>query len=229
MKSTFAEFAAIGIVLALIALTAFFLSSLFTGLTTAVFGGYHIVIDVFLFIFFVTLVSALTVRVILRLYPFDAEKYGFDSFPMLSRKAFVWKLVTSVTEMGGMFFIGLVPLFLRPVFFALFGAKIGKNVEIAGKLVELPLVKVGEYAFIGGNTFITAHAVVHDLIVLKPVTIGEKATIGVGSIIMPGVEIGSNSILGPGSVVPMDTIIPENEYWSGNPAVMQRKIKRPKT
>lgn len=141
---------------------------------------------------------------------------------MLSNRAFSWKLITSITEMGGMYFLPFIPLFFRPLFFRLFGARVAGNVEIAGKLIELPLVQVEEFAFIGGGVFITAHAIVHDKIMLKPVKIRRKTTIGLGAIIMPGVEIGENSVVAPGAVVQMDTKIQPNEFWGGVPA---RKLK----
>jgi carbonic anhydrase/acetyltransferase-like protein (isoleucine patch superfamily) len=196
---------------------AFFTTSTLVPSYKKLFKDYHIFVDITIFLMFFMLFSVFTVRILLKIFPLRP-----GSFTMLSTRAFYWKLITSITEMGGMFFLPFIPLFLRPLFFGLFGAKIGKNVEIAGKLIELPLITIGEYAFIGGGVYITAHAIVHDRVLLKPVEIARKATIGIGAVIMPGVKVGENSVVAPGAVVTMDTDIPPNEFWGGIPA---RKIK----
>ena len=48
------------------------------------------------------------------------------------------------------------------------------------------------------------------------------ATIGAGSVILPGITIGANSFIGAGSVVTKD--VPEGELWIGNPAKFYRKV-----
>lgn len=228
MKSTPFELATIGSVLVGIIAGAMLITSIAVPLTTSIFNEYHILADVFLFVTCYLLLSALMVRLLIRYSPLEAEEYGFECFPVTSKKAFFWKILTSVTAMSCYQFLPLAPLFLRPAYFALFGAKLGKNVEVAGIISELPLVSVGDYAFIGGDTFITAHAVVQGMIILKPIEIGAHVTIGVGAIVMPGVTIGKNSIVAPGSVVAMDTIIPPCEYWSGMPAQKERSLKMPR-
>jgi len=229
MKTKPIEIIIISSLLLVIIALSLILTSLLVPITRAFLFDYHVFADAFFFVTLHILISSQTVRILIKKSPLAAEEYGFEAFDMLSTKAFYWKTLTSITEMGGMFFMPFVPLFLRPLFFRLFGTKVGKDVEIAGKLAELPLITIEDNAFIGGDTFITAHAVIHDMIILKPVKICSKVTIGVGAKIMPGVEIGENSIVGPGSVVAMDTIIPPNEFWSGMPAQKKRTLKRPRT
>lgn len=48
------------------------------------------------------------------------------------------------------------------------------------------------------------------------------ATIGAGSVILPGITIGANAFIGAGSVVTKD--VPEGELWMGNPARFYRKV-----
>jgi acetyltransferase-like isoleucine patch superfamily enzyme len=217
MKTTAMENIVISAVLFVIVFINLICMSYIISLTNILFQEYHVIIDVFLFIFLFILLSAATIRILLRISPLYDEKLN-----MLSNRAFYWKLITSVTEIGGMYFIPFIPLFLRPLFYSLFGATIGKNAEIAGKLIELPLITIEEYALVGGGTLITAHAIVHDHILLKPIKISRKATIGLGAIIMPGVSVGENSVIAPGAVVLVDTKIPPNEFWGGVPA---KKIK----
>lgn len=49
------------------------------------------------------------------------------------------------------------------------------------------------------------------------------ASIGAGSVILPGLTIGRNAMIGAGSVVTKD--IPDGEVWVGNPAKFTKKIE----
>lgn len=56
----------------------------------------------------------------------------------------------------------------------------------------------------------------------EPITIGDNAWIGAGSLILPGVSIGENSVIGAGSVVTRD--IPPNVVAVGSPCRVLREI-----
>jgi serine acetyltransferase len=225
MKTRPIEILIISLLLLLITAMAFAGVYLLTPLTKSCLSEYHVIAELFIFMGAYILISALTVKILIIISPLEVEQYGVANFSMTSDKALYWKVLTSITVMGGMYFLPMIPLLMRPLFYKLFGAHIGKDVEIAGTLAELPWITIEEFAFIGGDTFITAHAVTHNLIILKPVKISKRAVIGVGAIILPGVEVGEGSIVAPGSVVPMDTIIPPYEFWSGVPAKKERSIK----
>jgi len=185
--------------------------------TRVVFAEYHILLDIFLWIIAYIFVSGLSVRFLLWLHPLQEGVYQ-----MKGRDFFVWRLYTSINEMGGTLFLPFIPIFFRPLFFSLFGSKIGKNVSIAGRFMEPHMIEAADYSFFGGETIVTAHALTYNQLILKRVTIGHRATVGVGAIVMPGTVIGSNSVIAAGSVVSMDTKIPANEIWGGVPA---KKIK----
>ena len=51
--------------------------------------------------------------------------------------------------------------------------------------------------------------------------IEDKASIGAGVTILPGITVRKGALVGAGSVVTHD--IPENEVWAGNPAKFMRK------
>lgn len=55
----------------------------------------------------------------------------------------------------------------------------------------------------------------------EPVVVGDGSDIGMGSIILPGVEIGEGSIVGAGSVVTGN--VPPYTIFAGNPAKYLRK------
>ncbi|MEI3417887.1 MAG: DapH/DapD/GlmU-related protein [Blautia sp.] len=58
---------------------------------------------------------------------------------------------------------------------------------------------------------------------VNPVVIKNGVFIGANSIILKGVTIGEKAIIGAGSVVTRS--IPDGEIWAGNPARFIRKIK----
>lgn len=119
---------------------------------------------------------------------------------------------------------------MRTFFHRLRGVKIGRNVEI------------GYFCFIGhvhpqmiiieDNAVITAKVTIleHDNslyytkrgdVKFGEVRIGNRAFIGEGSVIMPGVKIGANAIVGALTFVNKD--VPANETVVGNPARFLKK------
>lgn len=47
-------------------------------------------------------------------------------------------------------------------------------------------------------------------------TVGDRASIGAGAIILPGLTLGEGCMIGAGAVVTKD--VPAGETWVGNPA-----------
>lgn len=109
-----------------------------------------------------------------------------------------------------------------PVFIRLLGAKTGKNFRTVGTVYNPDLVEIGEDVMIGIEALIIPHIGEKDWRYLKKIKIGNRVTIGVRSVVFPGVEIGDNSVVAAGAVVPKDRKIPPNQVWGGIPA---RKIK----
>ena len=134
----------------------------------------------------------------------------------------IWKHISVVGELGKWSLRIFFPIFLRPLFYKIFGADIGKNIAIAGIIIDPTLTTIHDYAVLGQDSVITSHIITFDKFFLKPVVIGKQAIIGINAVIMPGVIIGEKSIVAPGAVVLMDTKIPPNEFWGGVPA---KKIK----
>ncbi|WP_052314685.1 acyltransferase [Desulfobacter postgatei] len=121
-------------------------------------------------------------------------------------------------------FAYIIPVLLRAPVYRLLGARIGKGVLIAGKIVEPQMVTLGNYSLCGEMSLLMAHAIMGDKVVLKKITIGDNVSVGAHAIIMPGVAIGDNSIIATGSLVPMDTIVPANEIWRGIPAKKWKSV-----
>jgi putative colanic acid biosynthesis acetyltransferase WcaF len=158
------------------------------------------------------------------------------------------------------FFIGLpilrsalVPFSgLRSWLLRLFGAKIGKGVQIKpGVRVKFPwYLEVGDYCWLGEDLWIDnlaqvvieSHSCVSQGVYLctgnhdwttpnmklfrKPIRCGRGSWIGARSVVCPGVSVGAGAIVAAGSVVTKD--IPPMEVHGGNPAsyLRPRKVKR---
>jgi len=104
------------------------------------------------------------------------------------------------------------------------GLKLGKGVYIHPSVVidlDVPwLISLGDDCTLSANVIILAHdGSPQDYlgyVKIDKVTIGSRAFVGAGSIILPGVNIGKNVIVGAGSVVTHD--VPNNSVVAGNPA-----------
>lgn len=180
-------------------------------------GPYHVILDVLALLLLYGLVSALFLRVLLRIWPLRPGEYSMDH-PHFT----YWKMFTVVYELGRFALAPFTTVFAKPMVAALFGAKVGRNTAFAGHINEPPLISISDGAVLGQYCVVTAHAITNGRIILREVKIGHGATVGVSAVIMPGVEIGDGSVVAACSVVGMGTRIAAGELWAGIPA---RKIK----
>lgn len=180
-------------------------------------GDYHVLADGLLLLLGYGILAVLSARLMLRIHPFLPGTYS------MQQAMFTWwKLYTVNYEFGRGALLPFTTVFARPLVAALFGAHIGRDIALGGRLVDPELITIGDEAIIGQDSVITAHAIVSGAIILRPVRIAPRATVGVNAVIMPGVEVGEGAVVTAGAVVTMDTRIPPGELWGGIPA---RKIK----
>lgn len=105
------------------------------------------------------------------------------------------------------------------LFHRLMGAKIGRHVQINTAIIgDSCFLEIGDHTVVGGDVTLVAHVAEHDTLVVKKVKIGKNVTLGIMSIIMPGVEIGDNVMIAANSVLLKDTKIPSHTVWGGVPA-----------
>ena len=174
-------------------------------------------IDILMFLSIYGAATVLYLRILSSLFPLREGIY-----PMEHRQFTLWKHQSVVGEFGKIALKIFFPMFLKPIFFKLFGARIGKYVVAVGAIADPLFTRIEDFAVLGHDTVVTSHAIIFNRFYLKAVIIGKGATIGINSVIMPGVHVGENSIIAPGAVVSMDTKIPPDEFWGGVPA---KKIK----
>lgn len=140
--------------------------------------------------------------------------------PYYSLPAVKWYIHNGLTYLMRFTFLEfLTPTPMNLLFYRLMGMKIGRGTIINSTHLSDPsLIEMGEKVTLGGSVTIVGHYGQGGFLVLAPVKIGDKATIGLRAIIMGGVEIGAEAKILPGSVVLPKTVIPAGQTWGGVPA-----------
>jgi len=180
-------------------------------------GDYAPMALAFLFVAGYGTFTAILLSVLLARLPLREGDY-----PMDHSQFTLWKVQHVVAELGKLALSLFFPVFVRQVFYAIFGARVGKRVAVAGKVIDPRLTELDDDCILGEGCIVTSHAMVRDRFILRRVRIGKGATVGVGSILMPGVSIGAGAVLLPGSVLKAGTEVPPGETWGGIPAVRVR-------
>ncbi len=167
--------------------------------------------------------------------------FGFGLNLLLVVPLFNFLLPTRVKPFkGGYYTLAAVPWFLHNALFYLvrftflpfvtltpfgiwflkaMGMTIGRHAFINTEHISDPrLLTIGDDAALGGSVRIFAHYGGGGNLVVSPVFIGDRATIGTGACIMGDVVVGANAVILPQSVVLPGSRVPEGETWGGIPA-----------
>ena len=106
------------------------------------------------------------------------------------------------------------------------GAKIGEGVWCETYwLPEPDLVRLGDGATVNRGCVLQTH-LFHDRIMsIDAVEIGQGATLGPHSVILPAASIGDHATVGPASLVMRGEGVPVGSRWSGNPIGPWRAVK----
>ena len=141
--------------------------------------------------------------------------------PYYSAEAIKWVCHNFLTYMVRYTFLELVtPSPLSVLFYKMMGMKVGRGAAINTTAISDPsLIELGEKATIGGSVTIIAHYGQAGYLVIAPVKIGARCTIGLRAIVMGGADIGDDVKILPNSVVLPKTVIPAGETWGGVPAL----------
>lgn len=176
-------------------------------------GSHHVLADLALGLIAYGLLSALLLRLLLRLRPMPPGMHGPQSGAFS-----YWKLLTVVYRLGQASIGWCFPFFLRPLRDALFGARIGADVAFGGTIDDPYMVCIGAGTVLGNASLVTANYLSGGQLVCQPVEIGADVTVGANAIVMPGVRIGDRAVVMSGAVVMPGTDIAPGESWRGNPA-----------
>ncbi len=114
-------------------------------------------------------------------------------------------------------FVTLTPfgiLFLKAM-----GMRIGRHAFVNTEYISDPqLIRIGDDAALGGSVRICAHYGGGGNLVVAPVVIGDRATIGLAATIMGDVEIGADATVLANSVLLPGSRVGKGETWGGVPA-----------
>ncbi|WP_255149369.1 acyltransferase [Halorarius halobius] len=77
-------------------------------------------------------------------------------------------------------------------------------------------IRLEDHCIVGYDATLLAHEFLQDEYRLGDVVVGERAMIGAGAIVLPGVEIGAEAQVAANSLVTED--VPAGETWAGVPA-----------
>ena len=140
--------------------------------------------------------------------------------PYYSVDVLKWVLHNSLTYLVRYTFLEFItPTPFNILFFKLMGMKIGKATQINTSNISDPaLIELGRYVTVGGSVTLCAHYGQSGFLILAPIKIADKVTIGLKSSIMGGVTIGEGAKILPHSIVLPKTVIPAGETWGGVPA-----------
>jgi serine acetyltransferase len=214
MKATLRDFVVCGLLIAVIAALAIaFAIVVVRPASSAAVRDYHVIVDFLAALLAYGLLSAATVRVLAAARPIAPGEYDADH-PAFAR----WKLMTILHHLGQASLLPLTPVFARPVIARLFGARVGADVAIGGRIDDPWMVTIGANVVLGNQTLVSGNMLAGGKLVVGRVSIGAGSTIGVNCVVMPNVTIGERVLLIGGAIAPPNTTIPDGETWRGNPA-----------
>jgi acetyltransferase-like isoleucine patch superfamily enzyme len=100
------------------------------------------------------------------------------------------------------------------------GARLGRRVYVNSLSVsDYNLLECGDEVVIGGGVHMAGHTVEAGIVKTAGVRLGDRVTIGLGSVIEIGVEIGADAQVGALSFVPKHTKLAGGIVYAGAPAV----------
>ena len=169
-----------------------------------------------LFALCLMMVSPLALRLLGWRTPPDASLRVADiDWPLLSWVRY-GASIHLVRLVAGTLFRG-TPLW--SVHLRLAGARLGHRVYVNSLAVsDYNLLECGDDVVIGGSAHVAGHTVEHGVVKTARVRLGDRVTIGIGSVIEIGVEIGPDAQIGAMSFVPKFAKLPGGATYVGVPA-----------
>ncbi len=105
------------------------------------------------------------------------------------------------------------------------GASIGKGVDLHSLPPVTGLLTLGHRCAIEPEVDLCGHWIDGDAFHVGEITIGNDATVGARTTLLPGAIVGKNADVAPGSGV-LDKI-KNGQYWKGSPAVKSGRVNHP--
>lgn len=105
------------------------------------------------------------------------------------------------------------------------GNKVGRGVDLHSTPPVTGMLKLGHRSSVEPEVDLSGHWIDGDHFHVGPITIGNDATIGARTTLLPGAVVGKNADVAPGSGVVGK--IKNGQYWKGSPAVKSGKARHP--
>ncbi len=105
------------------------------------------------------------------------------------------------------------------------GNRVGKGVDLHSAPPVTGMLTLGHRCSIEPEVDLTGHWVDGDLFHVGPITVGNDATVGARTTLLPGAVVGKNADVAPGSAVVGK--VKNRQHWKGSPAVKSGKAKHP--
>ena len=100
------------------------------------------------------------------------------------------------------------------------GNDVGKGVDLHSAPPVTGMLTLGHRSSVEPEVDLSGHWIDGDAFHVGPVTIGDDATVGARTTLLPGAVVGKNADIAPGSGV-------LGKYWKGSPAVKAGKARHP--
>ncbi len=147
-----------------------------------------------------------------RVKPFKGGYYSLQAVPW-----FIHNGLFYLVRFTFLPFVTLTPFGIW--FLKAMGMKLGRHAFINTEYISDPqLISLGDDAALGGSVRIFAHYGGHGNLVVEPVVIGDRATIGLGATVMGDVQVGSDATILAHSVLMPGSRVGNGETWGGVPA-----------
>ncbi len=105
------------------------------------------------------------------------------------------------------------------------GNRVGKGVDLHSTPPVTGMLKLGHRSSIEPEVDLSGHWIDGDRFHVGPITVGNDATIGARTTLLPGAVVGKNADVAPGSGVVGK--VKNGQYWKGSPAVKSGKARHP--
>jgi len=159
--------------------------------------------------------AILSFRLMHRLRPFPSGE--IDAGSKDEQRAFVY-LLFHLMVFNPLLFTRVFPVPMMRLVLQALGARFGANSFSVGIVMDPLFLTVGKDSIIGNNAMVISHVIEGDKFGFYPIKIGNRVTVGAGSIVMAGVEVGDDATIAVQSVVSKGTTIAAGETWGGTPA-----------
>ena len=105
------------------------------------------------------------------------------------------------------------------------GNSIGKGVDLHSAPPVTGMLTIGHRSSVEPEVDLSGHWIDGDLFHVGTITIGNDATIGARTTLLPGAVVGKDADVAPGSAVVGK--VKNGQYWKGSPAVKSGKARHP--